>query len=605
MKILHSPRLFIRLFEYKPFSYFVEPTERTLVKARIPMTGEEYLGNAIFQAIVASSLSALLAMVMHFSGIIMFIQGVNPALLFLTQIIMYSPLIAPILTIVLFYVKLRYSVFSRGRDIDQNIHHATAFIYAMIKSGLQPIDALARLAQYKHLYGAIAEEFGLVVRRVRYFGESLKSALKHIADTTSSKKLRDFIYSFIVATDQSISIGAFFKNKFEEYFEKEKRERVTLTENISIVGEIAIIMVAVAPTLVLATGVSLGVLNPEIINICNLYLLALLPLSALLIILYVKAAFPSPKLTSLTKVTFTLPAIENIEVIETREAREDLDRRERLMLFKEALRDFRVMLFVYPWFYPLISAVAVALYLIFLYLSGTQLIRLAVYSLLAGCVIILVPHEARTRYVLSIEKRVPEFLRSLAETVERESSLIKAIDLVLKSRLGLLGKEMQRIYSTRLGATLRQALLMIEYRTASIVLKRAINLIVAASETTRNMKDILLMAAEDAETYVKLRRDRFLNLVGQLIAAYICFSIYVYVYYTLKNSFVTSFSVVPGFLGGAIFAQVMMQGFIASFILAIFLGIIVGVVTEGSIASGLKHSLTMMLIAIVFLGLEP
>lgn len=603
MKTATSSRLFMRLFKHKPFNRLAESTEKTLTKARIPTTGEQYLSNSITQAITAALLLTPFVIAANLLGIITLIQNINPAFTLLAQTINYSPLIALAATMTLFYLKPKYNMIARSHNIDQNIHHAAAFLYAMTKSGLQPIDALERLAQHKHIYGAISEEIGMVVRRVHYLGESLNTALKYVANTTSSKKLKDFIYSFIIATEQSLSISVFFKTKFEEYFEKEKRERATLNENIAIIGEIAIVTVAVAPTLVLATGVSIGVLNPEIVNICNLYLLALLPLSAIIILLYVRAILPSPKLTSVTKTILAMPAMENIEIqTKTLTTEKNLNRRDRLILFKHAIRHPATMLFMYPWFYPLIAATAVAIYLTHLYLTGAHLNQIAVYSLLASCLIISIPHEIRTQYVLSIEKRIPDFLRSLSETVEREGSVIRAIDLVLKSRLGLLGREMRKIHSTKLGITLKQALLMIEYRTASIVLKRVISLLIIASESTRNMKDILLMAADDAETYTKLRRDRLANLIGQLIAAYVCFGVYIYVYYTLKNNFITSFTAVPGFTAGAIFTSVMTQGYIASLSLALFLGLIIGIMIEGSITSGLKHSFIMALVAIALLG---
>ncbi|MGP3704889.1 MAG: type II secretion system F family protein [Candidatus Bathyarchaeota archaeon] len=535
-------------------------------------------------------------------GVIRLIQNINPNFHLIVQTITYSPFIALATTMLLFYLKPKYNMILRRRNIDQNIHHATAFLYAMSKSGLQPIDALEHLSKHKHIYGLIAEEFGIAVRRVRYLGESLNTALKYVANTTSSKKLKEFIYSFITATEQSTSISAFFKTKFEEYFEKEKRERTTLNENISTFGEIAVVTVAVAPTLVLATGVSMGVLNPEIVSMCNLYLTAFLPLSAILFILYVRAILPQHKLTSVTKVVTTLPAMENIEVqANQQKVVKRLDRRDRLILFLHALQSPTTMLFLYPWFYPLIATTTFTIYLAYLYLNGTATTKIAIYGLLAGCLIVAIPHEIRTHYVLSIERRIPDFLRGLSETVERESSIIRAIDLILKSRLELLGREMRRIYSTKLGVTLKQALLMVEYRTASILLKRVVSLLIISSESTRNMKDILLMAAEDAETYTKLRRDRVASLLGQLVAIYVCFIVYVYVYYTLKNRFITSFTTMPGFTVTA-FSTIMVQGYYASFILAFFLGLIIGIIVEGSITSGLKHFFIMAIIAIAFLG---
>jgi flagellar protein FlaJ len=601
-----SYRFFGPLFRHRPFDRLAETTEKNLTKARISTPGDVYLSTGLSQAILATAILTPFVLVMHFFELITLVENINNAFFFIAKALTYSPLIALVLTLLYFFLKPKYILMSRSHDIDQNIHHASAFLYAMTKSGLQPIDALDRLSQSKNIYGLISEEFGVMVKRVNKLGESPTTALKYVANTTSSKKLKEFIYSFILATEQSLSVSAFFKTKFDEYFEKEKRERATLSENLSIIGEVAVVIVAVAPTLVLATGVSLGVLNPDIINLCNMYLILFLPLSAVMVLFYVKAILPTPKLISVTKAVFAMPLLENIDVqTTTNDESKNLDRQDLMLRFNGALKKPITMLFMYPWFYPLIASTVTAVCISYLYLTGATLAQLVIYSLLAGCLIILIPSEIQTRYVLSIERRIPDFLRGLAETVEREGSVIKAIDLVLKSRLGLLGREMRKINSTRLGIPLKRALIMVEYRTASIVLKRVLSLLVIASESTRNMKDILMMAADDAEAYIKLRRERSSSLIGQLMATYVSFAVYIYVYYTLKTQFISSFASIPGFTGMSVFSAVMVQGYYASLILALFLGLIIGTMVEGRVVSGLKHSFIMIVAAVAVLGWGP
>jgi flagellar protein FlaJ len=601
-----SFRIFGGLFKHKPFDKLAESTEKTLTNARISTPGDVYLSNSLAQAFLSALLLVPFIFVMKFMGLLELIQGINIVFFVLGEFILFLPVIAFVLILFYFYFKPRYDMISRSNNIDQNIHHASAFLYTMTKSGLQPIDALDRLSQNKTVYGAISEEFGMVVKRVNNLGESLNTALRYVAKTTSSKKLKEFIYSFILATEQSLSVSTFFKTKFDEYFEKEKRERTTLNENISIIGEIAVIVVAVTPTLILATGVSLGVLNPEIVNICNLYLTLVMPISALLVLLYVKSIFPSPKLVSVIKTVVPLPTMENIDIAPDIKSKEDdLEHRDVMMRFKNALSKPITMLFIYPWFFPLVASIPTAILLGYLYLAGTAVYQVAVYTLMAVCLIILVPHEIQTRYISSIERRIPDFLRGLSETVEREGSVLKAIDLVLKSKLGLLGREMQKINSTKLGIPLKRALLMVEYRTASIVLKRVVSLIIIASESTKNMKEILVMAADDAEAYMKVRRDRTANLMGQLIATYVSFGVYIYIYYTLKTQFIASFSGIAGFGGMAVFSPIMIQGYFTSLLLAVFLGLIIGAMLESSVLSGLKHSFVMVLITVLILGWSP
>jgi flagellar protein FlaJ len=521
----------------------------------------------------------------------------------------FLPFIGFFATALYYYVKPYYAAFSRQQDIDQNIHHASAFLYAMTKSGLQPVESLEKLAEQKTIYGLISEEFGMAVRRVKYFGESLNTSLKYVANTTSSKNLKDFIYGFILATEQSYSVGAYFQLKFEEFFQKEKRERETVINNLNLVGEIVIVLVALTPTLVLAVGMSLGLIDPTMISISNLYMIFVLPLSAFLVLFYVRTVFPSPKLISVTKTAFPMPCIENIKITENSPSaavsEKKLDLHDKTLLFKKALKNPIQLLFIYPWFYFSIASAALACFVGYFYFLGTDPQYLLVYSFLGSCIIVLIFHEIKSRYVIAVEKRVPSFLRGLAETVEREGSLIRAINLVLQSRLGLLGREMREISTTNLGYSLKRAMMMIEYRTSSVVLKRVLSLLVIASESTKNMKDILVMAAEDADSFIRLRRERTLNLVGYIISTYVCYGVFLYVYWSFKNNFIPSLSGLSGVSTGLAFGPVMAEAYYVALFLGLTLGLLVGALAEGSVLSGLKHSVVMIIAALLVMGLKP
>jgi flagellar protein FlaJ len=342
------------------------------------------------------------------------------------------------------------------------------------------------------------------------------------------------------------------------------------------------------------------------ITLFNTYMILILPFSSILVLFYIKTILPAHKLVSVSKTVLEIPCIENIQLDSGVQVKEkNLDRSDRKLRFKTALKKPIQMLFMYPWFYFLLAFIGLTLIMVYFYMSGTSIPQLFVYGLIGSSLIILIPHEVKSRYVMAIERRIPDFLRGLSETVEREGSVIRAINLVLRSRLGLLQREMKRISSTKLGVPLKRAILMIEYRTASIVLKRVLSLLVVASESTRNMKDILIMAADDAESYTKLRRERSLSLIGFLISTYVCFGVYVYTYWTLNSQFIPTLTNFPGFTGGAMFANVAMQGYYIALFLSVILGLTIGAMLEGSIRSGLKHSLIMIVVTVVMLGWAP
>ena len=593
--------LFGRLFKVKPFNRLSELIEKLLTKARISIPSDIYLSNALFQSLLISVAVSPIPFLIQFFNLTSLLPS------FFLIILPFFPILSFLLTFSFFLLTPYYVMVSRKSKIDSNVHHACAFLYAMMKSGLQPVEALNSLSEHKQIYGAIAEEFEIVVRRVRYLGESLTSALRYVASTTSSKSLRELINGFITATHQSLTPEMYFKIKFEDFFEAEKKNRETMVRMMSLVGEFAVVLVALAPTLILTTGLSLGILNPEILNLCNLYTMIVMPFSSIGVLLYIRAICPAEKVTSVTKVTFPIRLLENIPV-KTGSKGEHinfLDNKDKWILFKLSLKRPLNLFFTHPLFVILLSLFILTTLIVYFILSGTTLERLITYSLLGSCLVPTILHEVRSGYVRSLERRLPDFLRALAETVEREGSVLRAIELVLESKFGLLGREIRRVSVTRMGITLKHALLMIEYRTASPLFKRVLSLLVKASESTRNLKDILMMAADDAETYIRLRRERLQSLIGYAISTYVCFGVYVYVYWIMKNQFLVSLSGVSSFVVSPMVTIVVTQGYYIALFLGVILGLIVGAMVDGSILSGLKHSIIMVTIAIALLGWVP
>ncbi|MCX8191244.1 MAG: type II secretion system F family protein, partial [Nitrososphaerales archaeon] len=505
-----------------------------------------------------------------------------------------------------FVIKPYYTIASRRSRIDSNLHHTCAFLYAVTKAGIQPLEAFQHLVERKHIYGAIAEEFGIAVRRVKYLGENLYTSLHYVASTTSSKRLREFIEGFIVKTKQSLTIEAYFQKKFREFFELEKVSKEATVRMFGLLGELTIVLIALTPSLMLTIGLSLGIVNPNAIHWSNIYMVIATPILASILLILIRIFCPLGEAVSTIKFTLQSPAIENIplKVGEGMNERSFV-KRDRLFLLKYAFKRPLLLFFIYPWIILLIASLILTSVITLLYISNYNPYALLTYAIVGACMIGAIFHEVRFRYVMSIEKRTPDFLRGLAESIKGGGSIINAIDAVLESGLGLLGKEIKDIKMARFGLSLKQSLLIIEYRTASLILKKVLSLLAKALESTKNLRDILLMVAEDVESYIKLRRERALSMLGYVISSYICLGVYFYIYSTLKNQFITTLTSIRGFTINDAIRWVLIEGYYVALFLSITLGLIAGVMLEGSILSGLKHSSMMSLILIIWLGANP
>ncbi|MEM2429024.1 MAG: type II secretion system F family protein [Nitrososphaerales archaeon] len=581
--------------KFGTLSKLIERYDKLMVKARIPISGDEYLRKTfLYSFIIALIAIPSLYFLLSYFKIPLFLQLILIALIAL-------------LTPILFIIKPYYIITFRRSRIDYNLHHACALLYAVTKAGIQPLEAFQYLVEHKHIYREVAEEFEIAIKRVKYLGENLYSALQYVGSTTSSKRLKEFIEGFIVKTRQSLTIEAYFQKKFEEFFELERTSRESIVKIFSLFGELAIILTALTPTLMLTVGLSLGIINPDILHWCNIYMILATPIFTSLTLISMRAFCPLDEVVSVTKFTHQLPLIGNIplKIGKSNVSEKNFMIKEKLFMLKHAFKKPLVLFFLYPWVILLISLIILVIVINFLYITNHNLNALLTYTILGLLIIGTIFHEVRFRYVMSIERRTPDFLKSLVETLKMGGSIINAINTIIESGFGLLKREIKDVKATKFGLPLKRSLIIIEYRTASLILKRVLSLLIKAFESTRDLKDILLMAAEDAETYIKLRRERALNLLGYVISLYICFTVYLYVHSILKNEFLTTLTTVKGFVISESIKILLIESYYVAIFLSIMLGLMAGIMLEGNILSGLKHSLIMISILIFWLGVIP
>jgi flagellar protein FlaJ len=135
-----------------------------------------------------------------------------------------------------------------------------------------------------------------------------------------------------------------------------------------------------------------------------------------------------------------------------------------------------------------------------------------------------------------------------------------------------------------------------EGRIGLISVKRAISLVVKASEITDFLRDILLIAISDFEHYLKLKQERFTTSFAYVAIIYLSFFIFLYTAYQLNVSFISSFQKFDVPLGTA---GNLTDMFRISILLAAFSGLMAGQLSGNSILSGLKHAIFLLTTAII------
>ena len=141
------------------------------------------------------------------------------------------------------------------------------------------------------------------------------------------------------------------------------------------------------------------------------------------------------------------------------------------------------------------------------------------------------------------------------------------------------------------GAYVNSALVRMENRIGVVSVKRAISLLVKASEITSNLRGIFLIAIVDFEHYLKMKRERSNTAIVYVMIIYLSFGIYLYTAFQLNGPFMSSFSMYNLNFN---LAQNVTDMFRIGIILGLFSGIMAGQFSSNSILAGFKHSIVLL-----------
>jgi len=209
----------------------------------------------------------------------------------------------------------------------------------------------------------------------------------------------------------------------------------------------------------------------------------------------------------------------------------------------------------------------------------------------------MVAFEMRRRYVNRIEAQVPDFLRELTDLKDIGLTIQGSVHLISASKLGLLSSELGIVdREVQWGSNVSTALVRMEERIGVVMIKRAISLIVRASEVTNYIREVLIIAVGDMEHYLKLKKERYTVSFAYIMIVYLSFAIYLYTAYQLNVSFIASFEKLQTSIDISGNTQDMFR---IGIILGLFSGIMAGQLSAGSIYSGFKHAIVFLAATVV------
>ena len=305
-------------------------------------------------------------------------------------------------------------------------------------------------------------------------------------------------------------------------------------------------------------------------------------------------------------------------------------------MVRKELEEARVRLYQKKDRSRFVLAIGIALFLVFLFLGVLNLIGSVNLSLRAGSAPVMTfltylvlaiagfcgPYgfyfSRKQRNIRQIERRLPEFLRDVAEAGRFGMTLAEAIVVASSGRYGKLTPEIKKMAAQiNWGVPAAEALRLFATRVDTPMVNRVVSIIVKSSDAGGAVADVLAMVSHDAKETQLTDDERKISMSTYIAVIYISFLVFLVTIWILNVTFLpkiresgTQLEASTAAVGGqiesplaanidAVILGLQIAFFVATIVHALGDGILAGVLDNGKVANGLRHSFIMLLIGLV------
>jgi len=572
---------------------------RDLQSARIPLTAEEYLATVRLNLAASAALFLGLLVFFTLTGWDRTLFPFIPPVLF--WLLLFGLMVPGLCLFQIWYPR----IIARGRRsrIDLDLPYAVSYMQAL-STTMSPFEVIRRIYEERTMFGEVSCEFGQIVRDVELFGDDLITAIHNLEETTPSPLLGNFLNDLCIIFESGGDITAYLSSKTDYFHEQARRELDVVLKTIEIMAEVYVSAFVAGPIALIIMIVAQGMTSRETMAWLIPCMYILIPAGAILMIWVLSLMLPAENLEISHREVRDYDAGPTAPVQGGRDPadagfyREIEAKKQRLRAYDKLRHPLRT--YVSHYSYGIAAGILCAGILSVLFAGGFLALLFPKNAFEAGiCMLIigfLVPvslaYEGRRWYVSNIEDHIPEFLRELSDMKDIGLTLPDAIQRIASAKLGLLSSELSLVSrDVSSGAYVNYALVRMEERIGLISVKRAISLLVRAGEITSNLREIFLIAIEDFEHYLRMKRERATTTIVYVMIIYLSFGIYLFTAYQLNGPFMVSFSTYNINFNQA---QNITDMFSIGIILAAFSGIMAGQFSSNSILAGFKHSIVLL-----------
>ncbi|WP_135662628.1 DUF7282 domain-containing protein [Halorhabdus rudnickae] len=523
----------------------------------------------------------------------------------------------------------------RRRGINEALPRTVAFTYALSRGGLAFPEVMRALGRNRDIYGDAADEMGVAVREMDLFGRDMLSAIRRMAYRSPSDSFRTFGENLASVLASGQKIPAFLESQYERFQEEAEQRQAEVLELLATIAE-AYVTTLIAGMLFLFTILLVfGLTITDTLPILQLLAYLVVPLANALFVVYLDGKLDELGIARESG----LAALErgrdrSTTAPETPTASTDggmaarsVAGRTQLLLYDRVERIKHIVtrpIQTILWNPTRIFYLTVPIALVWIALRGPATITEYGFNLrLADDVIVQVAifligtyaivRELHSRRIDRIEAATPELLERLASLNEAGMSFVESIDRVRDTDLGVLTDEVDRIWTdVTLGANAADALRRFGRRIHTASIARVVTLLTNAMRASGQLGPVLRIAARQARSDLRMRRERRQQMFTYLVVIYVSFLVFLVIIFAVEEVLVPSLpdSVpVPNSnrLGVDVTAfarlgEVNKPAYTLIFLHAALIqgalsGFVAGQLGEGTLRDGAKHAAILLTIA--------
>lgn len=618
--ILLGEKIRDRKEEYRGLRY-------SLKQARIPMSYEMYISNALFYSGLIGLIGGIIGAIIAY--VVISIVGLperltnmtfNPEYAWILQfrdvsvtlfIIIFLAVIFGGIVYMLYIIYPRFLSGERTGSINSNLPYAVTFMYALSRGGMNIIEIMRALSRSEDTYGEVAKEMDVILRDMDYFGSDLRTALHNICEVTPSNKFRDLMYNLLTIIDSGGDVSKYFKDKSEQYLNSAKIEQKGFLETLALIAESYVTAFVAGPLFIIILGVMMSVMGSGSDSMIYAIIYGMIPIGSMMFVVMIDIMTPgSTGKAPLLPTKSLLGDKINIPETDEKTIYQKFTKSRKSLRFKQMLSQPLKPIKQNP-IYTL--AITVPIALTYMTISIIQALKeynpvdymddRIVLALFVMIIPLMIFHESKQHKERTIQSQIPDFLKKLASTNESGMTLGESIKLMTRSDIGMT-KEIKKINNDiNWGVDVNQALIRFANRVRTFTVSRSITLVTKANESSGDIGEVLTIAARDASAEQDLTRERIVNMFIYIVIIYMSFFVFVGIIYIISSTFLEEMVKASEGSGGSagvpmsltreklgdynrlFFHGALIQGFTS--------GLIAGVMGEGSVLSGLKHSVIM------------